>query len=255
MKYYLNKIELTKNFRGVWDLDTFKGCINSKLNNNKGCYGICYATKIAKSKGYDFSKVIKRHFISDAHFIKIINKIKKIPFVRIGVMCDPSHNWEHTLKITNKIKNYQENIIIVTKHLNILNSKQLENISYLIINTSISALDKKEEINKKLFWYNKLKYYCKKSILRVCTADFNNIKLLKIQEELLNNENVINNILRFPKNHKLVKDGIININKYKFLNSKVYASKHNEKTYFSYCDNCLDLCGANLTQNKLKRWL
>jgi hypothetical protein len=58
--------------------------------------------------------------------------------------------------------------------------------------------------------------YCN-SILRVNTADFNDIKLILKQNELLNFEKVIDNILRFPKNNKLVKNGLVNVEKYNFL--------------------------------------
>jgi len=252
MKKYLNKIELVKNFRGVWDLDPFKGCTNAKTNNNKGCYGICYAAKIAKSRGYDFSDVVKRYFINNKHFYKIKTKLEKIPFVRLGVMCDPSFDWEHTLNIIDKIRPYQKNIVIVTKHWNILTPKQINRVKGLIINTSICALDSEEQRNMRLCEYNRLKKYCK-SVLRVNTADFNDLELNEIQNRLLNNINIIDNILRFPKNHELVKKGVINIKKYKFLNTFVYASKHNEKTFFSYCDSCLDFCGATRNQYKLKQ--
>ena len=253
MKKYLNKIELTQNFRGVWDLDPFKGCVYSKLNNNNGCYGICYATKIAKSKGYDFSDVVKRYFISEKHFLDIIDKLKKIPFVRMGVMCDPSFDWEHTLNIIDKIRPYQKNIVIVTKNWKLLKEEQLIRLKGLIINTSISALDNKEQISIRLEQYNKLKKYCK-SILRVNTCDFNNIELRNIQNKLLDNDNVIDNILRFPKNHKLVLDGTINLKKIKFLKTNVYASMHKDNIFFGFCYNCPDLCGAEPTQYKLSEW-
>ena len=159
MKRYLNKIELRKTFRGVWELDPFKGCINSVANDGNGCYGICYATRLAKARGYDFSKVVKRFFISEEHFMQIANQLTKIPFVRLGVMCDPSFDWKHTLDIVDKIKPYQKNIVIVTKHLKELKDSQLGKLSGIIVNTSISALDDKELRNKRLFWYNKLKKY------------------------------------------------------------------------------------------------
>lgn len=253
MKKYLNKIELTQNFRGVWDLDPFKGCVYSIMNNKKGCYGLCYATKIAKSRGYDFCDVVKRYFISNKHFMKISEKLKKIPFVRMGVMCDPSFDWKHTLNIVDKIKPYQKNIIIVTKHWNLLTEEQLKHLKGLIINTSISALDTKEQIKTRLLQYNILKKYCK-SILRVNTVDFNDIELKKTQNKLLNNKNVIDNVLRFPKNHYLVSNGTINIKKIKFLKKNVYASMHKENIFFGFCYNCPDLCGVEPIQHKLLEW-
>lgn len=78
------------------------------------------------------------------------------------------------------------------------------------------------------------------------TADFNDKNLKNIQNDLLKNEKVIDNILRFPKNHYLVKKGIINVKKYKFLKTEVYASRHNDNTYFGFCDNCPEQCGINL---------
>jgi hypothetical protein len=254
MKKYLNKIELVQNYRGVWDLDTLKGCIYSKLNNGNGCYGICYAAKLAKARGYDFSDEVKRYFISDKHFLDIVKRLKSLPFVRIGCMYDPSSDWEHTLDIIDKIRHFQNNIVIITKHWNILNDNQLCRLNGLIINTSICALDSEEEIKKRLNEYKRLKKYCK-SILRVNTADFNDIELKSLQDKLLNNDNVIDNILRFSNNHQLVTDKVINVKKYKYLKSYVYASKHNEDTYFSYCYKCLDLCGAEPTQHKLSGWI
>ena len=250
MREYSNKIQLIKNFRGVWELDTFKGCDHSL---NGGCYGICYASKLAKARGYNFNKVVKREFINGKHFIKITNKLKKIPFVRIGVMCDPSFDWNYTIKIINKIKPFNNNIVIITKHWNELNEKQLPKLKGIVINTSISALDNEIHRDKMLFWYNKLKPYCR-SILRVNTADFNDLTLKNIQEDLLNNENIIDNILRFPKNHILVKNNILNVTKYKYLKSFVYASRHNQNTYFGFCNNCLDKCGIISSQKKINEY-
>src|SRR3990172_5214186 len=104
MNKYLNKIELVKNKRGCWELDPFKGCSYGVLNNGKGCYGICYAARLAESKGYDFSKVVYRDLISEKQFREITKQLQVIPFVRLGVMCDPSYDWEHTLNIIDKIK-------------------------------------------------------------------------------------------------------------------------------------------------------
>ena len=88
-----------------------------------------------------------------------------------------------------------------------------------------------------------MKKYCK-SVLRVNTASYKDNNLEEIQTELLNNDDVIDNVLRFPKNHILVKKGTINIKHHKFLNSFVYASKHKDSVFFGHCYKCKDLCGA-----------
>jgi len=250
MHTYTNKISFIKNDRGVWDIDPFKGCEDGLKNNPNGCYNLCYAAKIAKFRGYDFGKTIYRYFETDTQLGSILKKISQssfLPdvqpsFVRMGVMCDPSFDWEHTLNIVKKINIFNPKIVIITKHWKELKNEQLDLLKGLYINTSMSALDTPKQRHHRLYWYNKLKKYCHSS-LRVNTADFNDLRLKHIQDELLANENVIDNILRIPKNHSLVKNKIVNIEKYQFLNGKVYASKYNKNTYFGNCFNCPDKCG------------
>lgn len=254
MRKYLKKITLEKNKRGVWCLDTFKGCFHGIIRNPKGCYGICYAAKIATSKGYDFGMEVKRDFENGKHFKRIANKLKNVPFVRIGGFCDPSSDWKHTLKIVNMIKPYQKNIVIITKHWNELQDYQLKDLKGLVINTSVSALDNRYELEKRLYWHKKLKKYCK-SVLRVCTVNPNYLQrvfsfyekenIKELQDNLLSNENIIDTVLRFPKNHNLVVGGEITIKKYRFLNSYTFASKHNESIYFGDCGSCKEKCGIN----------
>ena len=263
MNQYTNVITLFKNGRGLWVLDPFKGCFhglhsrytgyNCGLSemfedvdflNFKGCYGLCYANRFAHLRGYKFDKSIKRDFIDEKHLRSIGKQLQKVPFVRLGVNCDPSDNWEHTLSIVEKIRPFVKNIVIVTKHWNELTVDQLSELKGLCINTSIAALDNSFDIAKRLYWYFTLKDYCK-SILRVNTANFNDYKLRQIQNDLLSNDNVINNVLRFNKNHELVKSGIVNIKKYNFLNGQAFASKNDENTYFGYCNECPDQCGIN----------
>ena len=255
MRSYIDKISLEQNARGVFGLDPLKGCSNKtnkyntmlgfEVNGSRGCYGICYANRIASGYGYDFGKIIKRDFIDETHFNLIAKKLKEIPFIRLGVSCDPSDDWEHTIKIVKKIKPYQKNIVIITKHWQELNEAQCRSLKGVCINTSISALDNQYDIDKRLFWYHKLKDYCN-SVLRVCTADFNDIVLKEKQNELLKNENVIDNILRFPESHELVQNGVVNVKRYRFLDKECFASKHDENIYFGDCFKCPELCGISL---------
>lgn len=255
MRDFQEVITFDKNARGCWGLDPLKGCSNKQnkytsmlgfeIQGSRGCYGICYANRIATGYGYDFGKIVKRDFIDDNHFKEIAEKLKQVPFVRLGISCDPSDNWEHTLGIVEKIKPYQKNIVIITKHWQELTEKQCEQLSGICVNTSISALDNQFDIDKRLFWYHKLKDYCN-SVLRVCTADFNDVVLKEKQNELLKNEKVIDNILRFPESHELVQNGIINIKRYQFLGKECSASKHNESVYFGHCESCPEQCGINI---------
>lgn len=252
MREYKNKISLTQTSRGVWGLDPFKGCNYGMLNNSKGCYDTCYAFNVANARGFNFSQLVYRDFEDHWHEKNICHEVKRLPFVRLGVMCDPSSDWEHTLKIVDKIRPYQNNIVIITKHWTRLTQAQKTRLKGLTINTSISALDKKHEIKNRLNCYYDLKKYCS-SILRVNSVDCNNKKLKTIQDKLLNSDDVINNILRFNKNNSLVLNGIVNIKKVKFLKSYSYASIVDNNVYFSDCHNCPDKCGIKKVNTKYQQ--
>lgn len=252
MRSYSDKITLVKNSRGVWDLDTIKGCRYGSSNDGYGCYGSCYAVRLAKRSDIDFTKPIKRYFKNESHLKNIIKQLNEIdlPFVRIGTMGDPSEDWWHTMDIIEKIKPAGIKIVIITKHWNPVPNNLAKLLNGIYVNTSISALDSRSQIKYRLAEYEHLKSFCH-SILRVNTCEFNlnneTGKFLNdVQLRLLGNENILDTILRFPQNHSLVKSGIILIEKKKYLKSKAYASINNKNTYFGNCDNCPEMCGINL---------
>ena len=253
MRKYSKIITLNKNSRGIWDLDTTKGCTSGINYDLKGCYGCCYSAYFAKLYGYDFSKTTKRDFKNCLHGVNVINKISKtdIPFIRIGNSCDPSEDWEHTIKICKTMSLARKPIVIITKHWMEIPEYLLSKIEKLnvCINTSISALDSKTHSEHRIKQYNRLKNVCN-SVLRIVSCDFNKdnqtgYKLSKVQDNLFENEKTIDNILRIKKNHSLVINKIINIKRVKFLTTNVYASIYNKNTYFGACDNCPEMCGIN----------
>lgn len=263
MREYSNIITLNKNSRGVYSIDPSIGCTSGMLGNKTGCYDDCYAARIARIYGYNFSKTVYRDFINKSHLEQIKRKIKKVklPFIRMGTMGDPSENWEHTLKICEALQ--QENqltlfstnpkeIVIITKHWNNLTENQLQRLKKLkvCINTSISVLDKVELLDNSLLQFERIKPYCR-SILRLVSCDFNkeNPKGLEYsikQKYIFDNYNVIDTVFRVSKNNISVKDGIINIHKTKFLGKNTIVSKFNKKTYFGNCNNCKEMCGVNM---------
>ena len=249
MRTYKNIISLSKNERGIWDLDTIKGCESGLLENDKGCYNDCYAFKTAKRYGIDFSKSILRNFENESHKQSIIKQIEKIdmPFIRIGCAGDPSENWEHTINIIKQIRessqlslfdiSSKKQIVIITRHWKKLTDKQLIKISKynICINTSVSALDNDKLINTALDQYNRLKPYCK-SVLRIVSCDFNEDneqgkKMSEIQRKLFKNELTIDTVFRPSKNNEFVTSGIINIKKMSFMKSKQFISKMNKKAF------------------------
>ena len=257
MREYSNKIALIKNSRGIYCLDTSIGCYSGMNSFEGGCYGDCYSAKSAKIYGYDFSKTILRNFTDRKHRSEIITKIgnSKLDFIRIGCSGDPSENWDHCIKIINEIKNSNKQIVIITKHWNKLENKHLEFLSKLNIcfNTSVSALDKIEQLESNLSEYKRIKAYCK-SILRIVSCDFNKenkegFKLALVQDILFKNEDVIDTIFRPSKKNKLVTDGIINTKQGVFNGSKQLMSKYNKKTYSGKCSACLEMCGVKISND------
>lgn len=264
MKTYKTTISLSKNGRGIWDLDTIKGCESGMLENPKGCYGDCYSFKIANRYGIDFKKSIKRSFLDEQHRQSIIKQIEKIdmPFIRIGCSGDPSEDWEHTINIIKQIRDNSQltlfdisstkQIVIITRHWKQLTDLQLKEIQKynICINTSVSALDSQKLINNSLTEYERIKPYCK-SILRVITCDFNENnqigkQMAEIQRKLIKNKGFIDTVFRPSKNNKFVVDGIINIKKMGFMKSKSLVSKFNKKAFLGKCENCLEMCGLNI---------
>jgi hypothetical protein len=263
MREYKNTISLSKNERGIWDLDTIKGCKSGLIANPNGCYNDCYAYKTAKRYGIDFSKSIERNFENEAHKKAIINQIEKIdmPFIRIGCAGDPSENWEHTINIIKQLKessqlslfdiSSKKQIVIITRHWSILTDLQLNEIAKynICINTSVSALDNDNLINKSIEQYNRIKPYCK-SILRIVSCDFNEDNAIgktmsETQRKLFKNELTIDTVFRPSKNNPYVKNEIIKVKKMSFMNSKQLISKMDKKAFVGKCKNCLEMCGLN----------
>jgi hypothetical protein len=263
MREYKNIISLSKNERGIWDLDTIKGCKSGLEENINGCYNDCYAYKTAKRYGIDFSKSIERNFENEAHKKAIINQIEKIdmPFIRIGCAGDPSENWQHTINIIKQLKessqlslfdiSSKKQIVIITRHWNALTDLQLNEIAKynICINTSVSALDNDNLINKSVEQYNRLKPYCK-SILRIVSCDFNEDNKIgktmsETQRKLFKNELTIDTVFRPSKNNPFVKNEIIKVKKMSFMNSKQLISKMDKKAFVGKCKNCLEMCGLN----------
>ena len=254
MRTYSPKISLNKNSRGVYIIDPTMGCSSGMGETGGGCYGECYSAKSAKIYGYDFTKTVTRHFQNERHKRRIINQIRRIdmPFVRMGGSGDPSENWEHTLSVCGVISKGGKEIVIITRHWTILTDQQLEYLKTInvCINTSVSALDNIEMLNRSIQQYKRLKPFCK-SVLRIVSCDFNlenetGKALSIIQDELFKNESIIDTVFRPYSKSKWIADGIINVKKGVFNGSKQLMSKRNRKTYTGRCGACKEMCGLNI---------
>jgi len=253
MREYTNTITFTKNVRGVYSLDPIIGCSSGMAENEKGCYGDCYAARYSKKYGYDFSKNVLRHFKSNKHIASIVKQINKIslPFIRMGTSGEPSEDWEHTISIIEQLGIVNKEIVIITKHWKQLTDEQLIRLSKfsVCVNTSISALDGKM-LEVGLAEYERLKPFCR-SVLRVVSCDFNldsleGQRLDRIQENIFKKYDVLDTVLRVSLNNPLVTEGIINTHKTKFLGKPCNISKRFKKTYIGGCDNCIEMCGVKM---------
>jgi hypothetical protein len=254
MRNYNDTISLVKNGRGVYCIDTTIGCSSGISHTPGGCYGDCYAARIAKRYGHDFSKTVLRKFKNQQHKREIISQINniKMPFVRIGCSGDPSENWEHCIDVLKVISRCNIEIVIITRHWQLLTDAQLQYLSTLniCINTSVSALDNTDLLNTCIEQYRRIKKYCK-SVLRIVSCDFNlkneiGVQLHLLQKTLFSNDSTLDTVFRPSKNNYFVKNEIINIKKQVFNGNKSLVSKFYKKTYVGKCGNCIEMCGVNI---------
>ena len=61
---YSRRLTASINSKGVLDIDTVKGCaMGMEAHPDGGCYGHCYAYKMARARGFNFEKSISRNKI------------------------------------------------------------------------------------------------------------------------------------------------------------------------------------------------
>jgi hypothetical protein len=261
-----------ENRRGSLILDPIMGCPEGMKDSSEGCYGSCYAASYSRRYGYDFSKARLRFFENFAHNKATINGINRssTPFVRMGGSGDPSHDWDHSIDIIKTLiapafddGSYQcglwgqslgcrKEIVIITKHWNLLTEQQLAYLSgvNVCVNTSISALDKPDLLERRLRQFRRLKVYCR-SVLRIVSCDFNldnpvGHELENKQRFLFTHKPVIDTVFRPSRGNRFVSDGIINVQKGLFLGKQCDVSKRDKEAYLGHCKGCPELCGVNL---------
>lgn len=254
---YTNKLTADINAKGVIDIDTVNGCrLGMEKYPGGGCYLSCYAAKIAKFRGIDF-KASQRRMITNVGQLREIRRLISIspePFVRIGTMGDPCHEWDYTISVCRLIAGCNRAIVIITKHWIPLTDENLKTLQALpvVFNTSVSALDTREEIEYRLAQHERLQKNGIKAVLRVVTCKFNKqtdegMKRHQAQASILNRgEKYIDNPLRVTNNHPLVKNHVILVEKRRDLDTEVFMSINNPLAYTGNCRECGDKCGVTL---------
>lgn len=249
---YADLMTADVNEKGVLDVDTVKGCTaGMKARPGAGCYGGCYAAKIAHFRGIDFSQAVVRK-IGDAANARMIERaVKAAPegFFRVGTMGDPSHAWEHTVKVVEWLAPLAVPVI-VTKHWLVAIDAQLARLVACgtVFNTSVSALDTPQELRhreRQIARYAKLGGV---SVARVVSCDFDTSNpegkaMAEVQARLFTRTPTLDNPLRVPRTHDLVRRGVIRVRAVRDLATLRTMSTFNPNTYVGHCSACPDKCG------------
>jgi hypothetical protein len=251
LKRYMPHLTATENDKGVLDLDTVKGCTGGMAAHpDGGCYGACYAAKIAAFRGLDFATAVPRYATSAGALRVLQRQVLRSPalFVRIGTMGDPSHDWPGTLRVVRWVVRYKP-VVIITKWWKVPDAATLQALAATgaVVNTSVSALDTPAELEHRLLWHAAYHDAGGRAVLRVVTCDFTDPAQRMLQHTLLWPQQgfppPIDNPLRCPASHPLVQAGAIRVRKVRDLNSEVTMSLHDDSVYVGRCCDCPDLCG------------
>lgn len=121
-------------------LDTVRGCVGTRVTNG-GCYGQCYAAKMAKMSGVNFSVPVSME-LDPAVLRRALRKVKE-NWIRIGVSGDPSLDWTLTLDTCKIIHDEGKVPVIITKGWHSLTDEQMLSMlrSGTILHVSCSGDD------------------------------------------------------------------------------------------------------------------
>jgi len=256
LRKYAKGITAAVNIKGVLDIDSVKGCsFGMKAYPGRGCYGDCYAVRIAAYRGFDFTASVCRNF-SDREHLATIRRILAAhgeTWYRVGTHGDPSFDWAHTLHVCKYLWPVGKTAVIITKHWQTLDWKQVEFLRKLgaVVNTSVSGMDTPDEIEHRLGQFWRLREAGIESILRVVTCDYGAGTWARDcavkQDWLLEFQPIIDNPFRPSKSNPRVLAGEIRIQSRPESIGGRNVSLHSTEAYLGHCSTCLDQCGVNLT--------
>lgn len=254
-RHYLNVLTVTRNRKGVLDVDTVKGCtLGMKAYPKGGCYGECYAYKNARTYGFDFSMSVSRQFMGREHKGTIIKIMMSCPvgWYRIGTAGDPCHDWKHTVAICNALWHVHKVPVIITKHWKTLEDWQVEKLRHLqaVVNTSVSGMDTDVELKHRMGQRERLRLSGIKSVLRIVTCNYGASEWARECQEkqnyLMSCVPVIDNPLRARKsNHRVVNGDILITRRNESVGGGKYVSLNCPSVYLGRCGDCPDQCGVD----------
>lgn len=248
------------NGKGALDIDTVKGCtLGMEAYPDGGCYGECYARKIAQRYGFDFNISVSRYFLKHLwkgyRHLDTISRIiqaNPVPWYRIGTAGDPCHDWENTVRVCEALRPMCRIPVIITKHWIPLSDDQLRRLKKCnaVVNTSTSGMDTDREIAHRVAQRNRLADHGLRSICRVVTCHFGQSEWARScqekQDYLLSLQPVIDNPLRAcQRNPRVVNGDIVISRKEESVGGGKFVSLHHAGVHLGTCDQCPDQCGVD----------
>jgi hypothetical protein len=253
-RLYHEAITATANIKGCMDVDTVKGCSAGMAAKDGGCYGECYAAKIAERYGLDFGQSVIRGFVDRwQHRDILVRQIRAHPatWYRIGTMGDPSHAWDHTVSVIRNLRPAAKTAVIVTKHWKPMSDDNISQLMELdvVVNTSNSALDTDAQMKYRVGQYERLRHYGIRSVNRVVTCEFGDTEWGRerkaVQDYLLTLGPVIDTPLRAsPDNPRVQSGDIVTKRVPKAIGGGTLLSLHDDNVFVGHCGDCPDQCGV-----------
>ena len=253
-RLYHDSITASVNAKGCMDVDTVKGCTEGMRGEPGGCYGECYAAKIAERYGIDFGTSVSRGFVDQwQHRDIIIRQLRTHPatWYRIGTMGDPSHDWTHTLSVISRLRWAEKTAVIVTKHWRVLTDDHLSRMQDLdiVVHTSTSGMDTEAQTRHRVGQYQRLKHYGIRSLNRIVTCAFGDSEWAREakrrQDYLLGLGPVIDTPLRLqPNNPRALSGDILTSRVTDAIGGGTLLSLHDERVFLGNCADCPDQCGV-----------
>jgi len=253
-KKYRPVISANENEKGVLDVDSVKGCSDGMGRyGDRGCYGECYARKIAARYGTSFQSVSRELTPKASKAVFIAVQDFKASWYRIGTAGDPSYDWELTVRVCEYLKPTGKIPVIITKHWSELGAQLAFRLAECraVVNTSISALDSDSDRQWRLDQFLAMRSFGIKSVLRVVTCEFGDTsegnRMRAVQGLLLSYSPVIDNPLRATKENPLVLNGTVLLKRREdAVGGGKLVSLHDERVYLGRCDRCPDQCGVTM---------
>jgi len=241
------------NPKGVLDVDTVKGCTAGTAKHPKGCYGDCYAAKMARVYGMDFSTSVSRRpvpgFLSGVLRVVAAHHLR---WYRTGVAGDPSHDWANTVNVCELLRCTRKTPVVVTKHWRIAQDDDLRRLADVgtVFNTSTSGMDTDAEIKHRVGQLTRIAAFGMRSVCRVVTCRFGGSEWARrcreAQKYLLSFPLVIDTPFRTTSKHPHVANGDILLSKRSDSvgGGSRSVSLWSDTPYLGTCADCPDQCGV-----------